>query len=333
MTALDDWIDDRLDVAARNGAEVRVRSCFFCGRSRTLKINVETFKFFCHNRECEQAGGLLRLVEAVEGCSYDEAVRITKHLVSGVVKAKPLSQIVDLFDDLKAGTVPEEDAGLNLHVPLPGEFMPCWDGKRWRVPKYLTARGVDREMIARWGIGFCPRGDYGGRVVIPVKCAGMSSFVARDTTGDKYQPKYKNPDAASQSHMLFGYDEIEPGRVLAVEGVFDAMRLCSYGFQSVAYMTDHLSPHQIQLLAAKGPIDLVTMPDGSDVNAQAKAIRQARAMENRFRSVRVAFLDSGDPDTATRAEVLRALSGAHEVSEHEAAAVRLRAVRRSPLEE
>lgn len=333
--ALDDWIEDRLDVIHRAGSEIRLRSCLFCGRARTMKVNLDKLRFICHHGECDERGGLVKLVAAAEECSTEEAIRIVGNLMKGVVKAKPLSALRDLWEDYTAGEPLKEDRDdRNLKIPLPEEFVPCWDGKKWRIPKLLTDRRVRRDDILRWGIGYCPRGDYGGRVVVPVRCDGLSSFVARDTVkGDPSRPKYKNPDSAGQEFMLFGFDEVAPGRVIAVEGVFDAIRLWSYGFQSVAYFGDHLTPSQVALLLKRRPIDLILMPDGNDPAAKAKAIHQARSLETQFASVRVALLDEGDPDEVGRAVITRAVEEARKVRDHDAVAVRFASRRRHPFDD
>lgn len=331
---VEDWLEDRLDIISRAGAEVRIRNCLFCGRARSMKINTERRKFICFHGDCQASGGLVRLVQAVESCTLDEAIRITTNMLRGVTKARPLVEVRDLWEDLQRDEPAAEvtDDGLDLKIPLPPEFVPCWDGKKWRTPKYLTERRVRRDAIERWGIGFCPHGTYGGRVVVPVRCAGMSSFVARDTVkGDRFRPKYLAPLDAG-GHMLFGFDEVKPGQVIAVEGVFDAIRLWTYGFQAVAYFGDHLTPSQIELLERIRPLDLLLMPDGDDPKAQAKAVHAARSIETRFRSVQLALLAGGDPDDVGRAEVVRAVREASSVADHDAAAIRLRAVRRSPLD-
>lgn len=336
--ALDNWIEDRLDVVARTGPEVRLRACLFCGRSRTMKVNVERLRFICFHEDCQSAGGLLRLVQAVEDVSYDEAIRIMGNLMRGVTKARPHTEVASMLDALRRGEPlaekESESADDDLRIPVPREFIPCWDGERWRIPKYLTQeRRLRRADLQRWALGFCKRGTYRGRIIVPIRCDGMSSFVARDFTGRRDRPKYLAP-AEVGGFMLFGYDEVRtPGRVVAVEGVFDAIRLWSYGIQAVAYFGDHLTPAHVELLERLDGLDLVLMPDGNDPKAQARAVRSARALEARFASVKLALLAEGvDPDTAGRAEIARALADAHLPKDHEGAAVRLRNLRRSPLE-
>ena len=58
---------------------------------------------------------------------------------------------------------------------------------------YLQERGLEKEDIVRWKIGYCKEGEYKNRVVIPSfnRDGFCNYFVARSYTGEK--PNYKNP--------------------------------------------------------------------------------------------------------------------------------------------
>lgn len=78
--------------------------------------------------------------------------------------------------------------------------------------------------IKWWKIGFCEKGEYENRIVIPsFDCDGkLDYFLGRTYSGD--YPKYKNP-SVEQSTFVFNelmLDFEEP--VTLVEGVFDAFR-------------------------------------------------------------------------------------------------------------
>jgi len=111
-------------------------------------------------------------------------------------------------------------------VELPEEFTSlCKDS----IPatgtyalRYLQKRGVTKEDILKWKIGFCFSGEYRNRIIIPSFDADgdCSYFIARSYTGDSY--KYKNPPASKD--VVFNELFIDWNKdLILVEGVFDAV--------------------------------------------------------------------------------------------------------------
>lgn len=325
--AIADWLRDRLDIAVENGPELRLRECLFCGRPRTMKVNVERRKFLCFHQDCAQAGGLLKLIEAVEGCTSEEARGILASLVRGLARghssirtlAERARRLRELEDE-----EPEPVRELLDHA-LPEGFEPCWTGKKFRIPRYLKERDVPREELRRFGVGWYTDDRDVGRIVIPVLCDGARSWVARKIDPDDFGPKYLTPHSAGDpgaDRLLFGYDEVpdEVETLVAVEGTFDAIRLWSYGFAAVAYLKDRIGPGQIALIGKKRPRRLVLFPDAGDARAREKALRDGATLAGRFEEVAVALLElregekKTDPDSAPRARVERAIRTAGAVT-------------------
>ncbi len=131
-----------------------------------------------------------------------------------------LSEFAKLFVDNGDREVKEE-------VSLPAEFitlaqsnMPA-TGKY--AEKYLISRGITREDIIRWKIGYCFTGEYRGRIIIPSfdDDGDLSYFIARSYTGDSY--KYKNPKVSK--NIAFNELFVDwNSDVVIVEGVFDAIK-------------------------------------------------------------------------------------------------------------
>jgi hypothetical protein len=120
-------------------------------------------------------------------------------------------------------TEPTEDKS---KVELPEEFTSLSADK---VPatgtyalRYLQKRGVTRDDILRWKIGYCFSGEYRNRIIIPSfdEDGDCSYFIARSYTGDSY--KYKNPRASKD--VVFNELFINWNKdLILVEGVFDAL--------------------------------------------------------------------------------------------------------------
>lgn len=127
---------------------------------------------------------------------------------------------LDLFENKKE--VVEE-----VTIPLPDEFVALANKTLPRSAmfplKYLKGRGIKKEDILYWKMGYCSTGDYADRILVPSFNleGGVNFFVARTYTGD--WPKYKNPP----THRDIVFNELwinwdEP--IILVEGVFDAIK-------------------------------------------------------------------------------------------------------------
>ena len=88
---------------------------------------------------------------------------------------------------------------------------------------YLCSRGVSKDDIIRWKIGYCDEGDYAGRIIIPSfdDDGDVNYFIARSY--DRAWPKYLNPKNAEKNivfnELFLDFDE----NLVLVEGVFDAI--------------------------------------------------------------------------------------------------------------
>lgn len=89
--------------------------------------------------------------------------------------------------------------------------------------KYLYNRGITKEDILRWKIGYCSTGEYKNRIIVPSfdMSGKIDYFIARSYT-DEWN-KYKNPPI-EKTNLLFNslyvsWDE----DVILTEGVFDAI--------------------------------------------------------------------------------------------------------------
>jgi len=86
----------------------------------------------------------------------------------------------------------------------------------------LINRGLTDMDILRWKIGYCSKGEYKNRIVVPSfdDDGDINYFVARSYTGDSY--KYKNPKASKNivfNELFVDWDS----DLVLVEGVFDAI--------------------------------------------------------------------------------------------------------------
>jgi hypothetical protein len=130
-----------------------------------------------------------------------------------------LERFADLFMEREPESCEEK-------VQLPDEFISLcatdMPATATYAVKYLQKRGVCRQDILRWKIGFCFSGEYRNRIVIPSfnHNGDCSYFIARSYSGDSY--KYKNPRVSND--IVFNELFIDWNSDLTiVEGVFDAL--------------------------------------------------------------------------------------------------------------
>lgn len=89
--------------------------------------------------------------------------------------------------------------------------------------KYLTSRGISKQDILRWKIGYCPKGEYSGRIIVPSfnENGKVSYFIARSY--GKEWPPYKNPNVSKDIVFNQLYVDFKNDLTI-VEGVFDAIK-------------------------------------------------------------------------------------------------------------
>ena len=125
----------------------------------------------------------------------------------------------------------EQEETTKKIVPLPEEFEPLELASHSsiyanRVRKYLYARGLTDIDFVRYGIGYCMKGKYADRVIIPSydENNALNYFVARSLNSGAYL-KYVNPDIDKSNCIIFE-NLINWGEpVILCEGVFDAMAI------------------------------------------------------------------------------------------------------------
>jgi len=187
-------------------------TCPACGHhKRKFSVNLDKNVFKCW--VCDYRGRNIRRVIRRFG-SYLQLQKWDS--ISG---RADLERFADLFSE-------EESEAGSQKIQLPEEFISLTSDKapatgRYAM-KYLQSRGVSKQDILKWKIGYCFDGEYRNRIIIPSfdEDGDCSYFIARSYTGDSY--KYKNPRASKD--IVFNDLFIDWNKDLVlVEGVFDAL--------------------------------------------------------------------------------------------------------------
>mgnify|MGYP006403030089 FL=1 len=189
---------------------------FFCPyckhHKKKLSVNVDKNFFKCWI--CDTSGRSIRRLVRRFG-SFQQLQEWDK--LSGKTDVSTFDDVFDFKytpDPLQRISLPDEFATLT------GRDYPV---SAKHAKSYLENRGVTKEDIVRWKIGYCVRGAYEGRIVVPSfdEEGYVNYFVAR--AYDNNWRKYMNPSLSKD--MVFNHLYIDwSSDVVLTEGVFDAIK-------------------------------------------------------------------------------------------------------------
>ena len=205
----------------RKGTDA-VYYCPACNHyKRKLEINLNTGKYHCW--VCGLSGTSLKTLFKKLHLSSELLSQIYKNTDS-LKKLPPsdISLISQLFNEGKPESTAEP-------VFLPDEYTSFFENSISTIGKhalnYLKSRGITKYDILRYNIGYCERGHYKNRVILPSydKYGNLNFFSSRCIYDDMWM-KYIN---SSTSKNIIGFelllDYTQP--VTVVEGAFDAIAI------------------------------------------------------------------------------------------------------------
>ena len=121
---------------------------------------------------------------------------------------------------------------------------------------YLAERGISRDLVERFGLGFCEKGIMAGRICIPIAniegqtVAYAGRWVGKPEDLPEGKGKYELPAGFHKELELFNLHRVMRCRhLVVVEGYFGAIRLHGLRIPAVALMGSSISIHQLELLA------------------------------------------------------------------------------------
>ena len=129
---------------------------------------------------------------------------------------------------------------------------------RKQAYNYLIKRGITDNIIDKYGIGFCDKGSFSGRIIIPSYDSKnqLNYFIARSWDPNS-RAKYKNPESAKDEIIFFentiNWDE----DIYLCEGAFDAIFLPN----SIAMLGKHMSDLLLTTLYDKANGNIVLCLD------------------------------------------------------------------------
>ena len=144
------------------------------------------------------------------------------------VQREKIAKLVELLDDVEYR--PSKTTTDTPVLQLPEGYRPLWELQEMspeyrNAIHYLKGRGIGIHDILKYRIGYCRKGLYKGKIIIPSHDANgsLNYFVARAYySKDKY--KHKNPPA-SKDIVGFELHVNWNMPIILVEGAFDAITI------------------------------------------------------------------------------------------------------------
>jgi DNA primase len=164
-----------------------------------------------------------------------------------------------LYQVLKPETVVKKERSKKT-LKLPDGFTLFKDSSkvypvRRAAINYLYGRGITDEMIEKYGIGFCDKGDHAGRIVIPsYNSKGELNYYIARSWDPMSRAKYKNPKE-EKDKIIFWESLIDWNKdFYLVEGAFDGLFLDN----SIPMLGKHMSELLFETIhkKAKGEVTI-----------------------------------------------------------------------------
>ena len=204
-------LNDVLGAGTSMKNDEQAHFCPFCHHhKKKLQVNIKTQYWHCW--VCDAKGRKIQ--------------RLLKRLNVDSRKQKKLYEIYgDDYIVYNKDTVDEK-----VELRLPSEFkslLKIPDGKinpvYRKALKYAKDRGITKEDITKYNIGYCDGGMYSNRIIIPSYDLDnrLNYFIARSVHPEE-KFKYKNPPV-SKNVIMFENQINWNEPITLVEGVFDAM--------------------------------------------------------------------------------------------------------------
>lgn len=210
--------------------------CPVCnGDERSLVITPAKQVFYCFR--AKTGGDCISLVAHVRGIP----VRDAGQFLSG------------------NGTVPVPGAGTGTSSPTAPQkekgranapaFDPDAYAKGLNIEhEALEKFGLSAKVCARWRCGIAAKGVLRGRLALPVcdPAGTIVAFIGRALD----EPHYAFPNGFVAADHIFGADRLEPGEVRILSDPVQVITAYENGVQAVAFLTDTVSPIQLEMLAS-----------------------------------------------------------------------------------
>lgn len=266
-----------------HGQTLKARCPFHDDKTPSFVVSVDKQQWYCFS--CAEGGDVFRFIEKIEGVPFVESARWLARRAGIETETPTPPSALDLAQARYVDALMSR-VGLDARM-------------------FLVDRHIASGVTGAFGLGFCERGEFAGRLTIPIRDlrGRIVAHAARGLRDEK--PKYLNSSAAvgyAKGQTLYNADKARgpaaaAGCVVLVEGYFDVMRLWSLGITHVvASCGTAVTEGQAALLKRLASTVIVAF-DG-DAAGQAATLKAGQVLLGAGLDVMVVQLPNGDdPDT------------------------------------
>jgi DNA primase len=300
---IEEYCLSNLDRAKKGKTNQISAVCPWCEKYGSFYVSVKSGDYICF--KCESKGKMLvGLVAKIENISWYQAKAF---LLKKLLKRKRKYTIPSLEQRIRnLRELENENEEIEKIYPLPKEFIPIYQNGKWKYPKYLKDRKIKKETAKKWGLGFCNRGRYKNRIIIPLICDNGVSFTSRSVKPE-IQPKYLNPVCDFQKDILGGWNLFDKNSdFVLVEGPFDAIKMHQHGFNVLFLGGKTLSQKQKELFyTISRNVSVTIMLDPEEISAPLDVAKELFFIFEG--KVYIAELKNGiDPGSSTLQQAFKA---------------------------
>jgi DNA primase len=236
-------------------------ACLIHGGTNTTHFRVSISKN-CWNcfGKCQCGGNVIDFVSKKEDVSFRDAALLIRDWFIGEQEIIPVPTEKPRFDTNQVEEQPRFRVPDPTPVPEPVESEEITGNKPLKFAltkldpahKYLRDRGLSKETIATFGLGYCSKGLLRGYIAIPIHSTGgeLVAYAGRwPGTPPVGKGKYKLPEGFKKSLEVFNLNRamlsVQEAPLVIAEGYFDCIKIHQAGYERVvALMGSSLSPVQ-----------------------------------------------------------------------------------------
>jgi DNA primase len=239
-------------------------------RKNKLEINLNTQQYHCW--VCDIKGSKIDTLIKKANIHYD--------LAKGIYALLPKSN-----NNTQVET---------SYIKLPDEYKPLYeisskDILAKHAIKYVKSRGITKNEILKYNIGYCEGGLYNKMIIIPSydSYGSLNYFIARSFEEDVWI-KYRNPKVSKDVIGLESFVNFNVPIVLC-EGIFDAIAIK----RNVIPLFGKTISNELKKKLALSKVDKVYI--ALDKDAMKQSIRHAKDLMDAGKEVYIVDLEDKDP--------------------------------------
>ena len=190
-------------------------------------------------------------------------------------------------------------------IDLPNEYKFIGDFPNKIYERYLLNRDIDETDIWKYKIGYCDRGYFRNRIIIPSfdTYGNLNNFVARTISNDKDVWNYLKPKGVDEDNIINFEILINWNQpIILCEGSFDAI---SIGDNAVPLFGKNISSKLLHNLLRESVEKIYVCLDKDALKSSIRIVEKLRSFGKKIYFVE---LDAKDPSEIGKANMQQIIS-------------------------